>query len=264
MRAEDLKDGILRKDWSVLSWPFPQGSDQGLVGEITPLARHQDPEVRELALAVLNKLGGPGAREVLLSALHDPDEGIRARASVFLHGHCQAGDRVALEQELASNADEFVREHSALILGELGDAEAASMLRARQPLESAASTRQAMTLALARLQDEQALSAVELALRRPQPVQRVTALDYFRYVGHPQLVPTVISLLQDTRDALNAGLSHGPLYIRVCDVAVNALDAVLDHPFPFKPEHGRRYTDQELKRAAELAGAKTGAAHPAQ
>jgi HEAT repeat protein len=264
MPDTSLVHRILRKDWSVLSPPRALDSTvPGGAADLRPLLAHDDSEVRELALYVLNAIGGDAARLAMLQALRDPDEIARARAATLLHRHCIAADRPALESELRENGDEFVREHAALMLGELGDPAAAGALREQEAAERDSDARWGITLALARLGDDQALAAVNAALRRERPSELAQALQDFRYVGSPHLVPQAVALLQDRRDAVNVGGSHAPRFVRVCDVAVNALSAVLDQPFPFTIEVARRYSEPELAQAASIAPARAMGARPA-
>jgi len=265
MPANDLTERILQKDWSILGPPPPTSLSAGrdAAEQVGSLAKHPDREVRELALNVLGALGGPVAHAVFLAALNDSDEIVRARACNLLHAHRDPADRPVLEKELKENPDEYVREHAALILGEMGDLAAVPALRDRKKIELDEHARWGMTLALARLKDHDAVAAVEQALHQEQASKRAEALEDFRYVGDPRLVRGVVLLLADERDAVNVGGSHAPWYIRVCDVAVNALDAVLNHPFSFKVERGQRYTSQELKDAAEIARSKASIARPA-
>jgi hypothetical protein len=99
------------------------------------------------------------------------------------------------------------------------------------------------------LGDAEQRQAYLARLAQNDPAVRVAALEDLPYVNDRTLAPYVVPMLDDLRDAKNVGPSHGPFWIRVCDVAVSSLDVLLDQPFPFKVEFAKRYTPAELDQA---------------
>jgi hypothetical protein len=89
-----------------------------------------------------------------------------------------------------------------------------------------------------------------------RPLKRAEALEDLRYVGDRRLLPEVAPLLRDGRDAVNVAGSHGPRFIRVCDVAVNVAAALLGNPWPWVAP-AKRYSPAEIR---ELEDALSGLA----
>jgi len=154
--------------------------------------------------------------------------------------------------ELKDNLDEYVREHAALMIGKIGDTKAIPILHECLREERIDYTRHALTLALARLGDPQGQAEFLGKLKDPVPARVAGALEDFAYVNDLRLVKDIHPLLADPRNAVNIGMSHSPIYVRVCDVAVSVLDRVLNHPFSFPGSPARRYSETEIAEARRL------------
>jgi hypothetical protein len=113
-----------------------------------------------------------------------------------------------------------------------------------------------MAIALARMKDEQGTKDFEGRLQANDPAERVKALEDYLYIRDRSLLPEVAKLLSDTRDAKNMAPAGHNDFIRVCDVAVNTLDLVLAHPFPFPIDALKRYSAEELYQAEKIVTQK--------
>jgi HEAT repeat protein len=250
LAVESLEVRVSRKDWSVVQQATGFSSEQQHA--LLPLLSHEEPEVRELVLNCLNAVGGSLARDGLTRALQDKDEIIRARACQFLHHHLATELLPTLSAELKDNLDEYVREHAALMIGKIGNPKAIPNLHEFLREERIDYTRQALTLALARLGDPRGQAEFLRKLEDPFPSRVAGALEDFVYVNDPRLVKHIFPLLADPRNAVNVGMSHSPMHVRVCDVAVSVLDRVLNHPFSFPGDPVRRFSDAEISEAQRL------------
>lgn len=220
--------------------------------EITPLLTDEDQEVRELAVAAIDKTTGPEAKQGLFKALADRNEVVRGAAARNLSHHCGPGDVEALVNQLRTHKDEYVREQLALLLGKLGQRPALKPMQERFAVEEWPHTKHALSLALTRLGDPDHRQAYIGRLGQPDPKDRVAALEDLLYLEDKTLAKNVKPLLGDEREGKNVGPSHGPYWIRVCDVAVNVLDVVLGHPFKFEVRGNKRYSPQELNEAKSV------------
>ncbi len=247
MAPQQVADHVKKKDWSVVDNPGVIGSEAGPA--LLPLLNDPDPQVRELAVYSLNAAGGNAAREGLFKALHDRTDTVRSAACRFLDQRFTPEDVPALEKELSTNPDEYVRERVALMLGKAGKPAASTALTQQFAVERDEHAKRAQSLALARLGNALGRETVVARLKAEDPGQLAEALDDLVYVNDPKLLPETLPLLNDTRPAKNVGPSHGPFLIRVCDVAVNTIDAVLNHPFSFAVYQTRRYSQPELDSA---------------
>lgn len=247
MTSEQIVDRIKQKDWTLVEQPGAIGP--AAAAAIQTLLKDQDVEVRELAVEALGQAGGPAARKGLIAALKDRNDMVRAAACRHLQRNYDAADVSELTVELGTNPDEFVREQVGLILGRIGSTNAIAPLSRQLSTESDVHARQAISLALARLGEEANRQAYLKRLRQDDAKERSLAARDFLYVNDRSLLPQLLPLLEDLRPALNVGPSHGPYLIRVCDVTINVLDEFLKHPFSFKIEPARRYTEQEIASA---------------
>jgi len=250
MQTEELVRRIRKKDWNLLEPPI--GVPTNAVAAVTPLIIDQDQGVRELAVAVVDKMADPEAKQALFKALADRNEIVRGSAARFLEHHCTAKDVDVLVAHLRSHSDEYVREQLALLLGKLGERSAMRPLQERFALEQWPHAKHAMSLALTRLGDPDHRKAYVLRLNQPDPKGRVAALEDLLYIQDKTLAKEVKPLLDDERDGKNVGPSHGAYWIRVCDVAVNVLDSLLEHPFKFEVSRIKRYSGQEIAQAKQL------------
>jgi HEAT repeat protein len=217
------------------------------------LTRHADTEVRELALFVLDAVGGTLPNRVFFERLRDPNEMIRFRACELLAKRSKQLDLTSVQEELRSNPDAEIRDKMARLLGEREDGNTLDQLRSLLNHEVDLDVRHSIRLAMARLGERAQYPAILEIFKRDEPKARLAALSDLEYVGSRSLVKDVIFMLDDTRDVLNVGFSHSPEYVRVCDVAVNTFDRLLTHPFKFSVDKiPRRYTESELQEAKQL------------
>lgn len=253
MSAAQVVARVKAKDWSLVDQAVaipPQAAP-----DVAGLMTSPDNEVRELATHALNAAGGPQAVEALFKALNDPNDIVRANAARFLHQHATPADAPLLIRNLRTHEDEFVREQAALILGKFNDPAAAKPLNEQHAIETFADARHAMSLALVRLGDAKQAEALVARLKQDDPRGRVDALEDLLYVRDRKFVPDVLALLADKREGKNVGPSHGPYYIRVCDVVINVMDQVLNKPFPFQVQRVKRYSTEELAQANKVLAA---------
>jgi HEAT repeat protein len=218
---------------------------------LMPLLNDPDPQVRELAVLCLDRAGGAAAAQGLLKALDDRIETISAAAVRGLANHYTAAEIPAIRVQMGRNPNEYVREHLALLLGKTGDASNTPILGARRPVEKDEHAAHAIGLAMARLGDPASKHELSAHLQSGNVAQRVAALQDLPYVNDRSLLAGASPLLDDQRPGLNIGTSHGPYFMRVCDVVVMVAGEMLGRAFSF--ETGRRlYTPEELAEARRV------------
>jgi len=254
MTPQQLVARITAKDWTIVDGAAT--FDAGTASAVAALLERPDPQLRELTVHVLDATDGADARRALLKALNDPDNVVRAAAARFVGRRRVAEDLPAVLQQIQQNPDEYVREQLALAVGKTGAREAIPVLEESLTRERDVHARHAMTLALARLGAPQSRTAVLARLRVQDPKERVAALQDVLYLDDRTLAAEVLPLLDDLRDAKNVAPSHGRLMIRVCDAAVNTLDVLLGHPFPFPVSGVQRYTPEQLAQAKSIVAGR--------
>ncbi len=247
MSPQQVVASVQQKQWSIVEAPSGIGPDAGPA--LLPLLNDKDAEIRELTVWSLDIAGGKSGKDGLFRALQDRTATVRAAAARFLHHHATAADLPLIEKELATNKDEYVREQMALVAGKIGGPQDIPAVGGPKGREKDEHTRHAIDLALARLGDLGSREAYLQALLNDDPLTRSSLIADLPYIHDPKLAPRVAPLLDDVRPGKNVGPSHGPYFIRVCDVTINALDELLVHPFPFTVDPGRRYTPAEITQA---------------
>lgn len=247
MMTAQIIESIKRKDWKIID---QKGLFTPEIGSnLLPLLEEKDPEVRELTLHCLNASGGKAARQGFLKALNDAHDMVRAAASRFLHNNYSQEDLPVFLKEVKDNADEYVREQVALILGKIGDPRAIEVLQKQYTKEIDAHAKHGMFLALVRLKDSASRQKYISMLQNPDLKERVQALKDLVYIADQSMVPYIRPLLDDLRSAVNVAPAGYTYFIRVCDVAINTLDVLLNHPFPFKVDQIKQYSPEELTQA---------------
>jgi hypothetical protein len=249
MAPNEVVDNVKRKNWDLLEQPGVIGPDAGAA--LLPLLNDPDAQVRELTVHCLEMAGGPAAVTGLMKALDDRVETVGAAAVRGLARHFGASEVPAMKIEIGRNPNEYVREQLALLLGKTGDVANLPFLATRKPAEKDAHARHAISLAMARLGDSGNKNELRRQLQGNDVADRVAALHDLPYVNDRALLVEAAPLLGDLRPGLNIGPSHGPFFIRVCDVMVIVMGEMLGDVFTFKPER-RRYTPEELAEARRV------------
>ncbi len=250
MSPQQVADLVKRNDWRVLDAPqvlTPQAGEA-----LLPLVGDPNPQVRELAVNALSLTGGPAAKQGFYRALRDRIETVRAAAMNHLEKTYQAEDLPNLAREFTTNDHEYVRERIAIILGQSGGPGAAPYLQAQLAKEPDPDARHAISIALARLGDPGQQQAWMARFNDQNPQSRVKAIEDLKYIQDRRLLPYIAPAFDDTRIAKNVGPSHGPWYIRICDLAVLVLQAVLGQPLPFPVAETTRYDAQQLAMAKTI------------
>lgn len=259
--AEDrLIERVRRKDLEVVS--DMQSAGLSIVPRLLRLARHEDREVREIALYCLEQKGGRQARAAFVKALYDRDSQIRAiSATRLLQKHHGPENLRALLDVLRRHRDDMVREYIALVVGKIGEPGALPALRKLLEAERNRLVKKNLRLAMARLGDERSRRSILDGLRAQDVETRVRALRGFAFMNDRRLVAHLLPLLGDERDAVNVAPAGHRAFVRICDLAVEVLDAVLLHPFSFQVGNfgrARKYSQAEIDAARRLVENRSG------
>lgn len=248
--SNELLRRVESKDWDVVS--AMKNAPSVIVDGLVELSTSPDGEIRELVLWCLNEIGGSRALQVFLQSLTDRREDIRDLAVQFLQEHHDTENLPELFSQLQSNPDEFVREQIALVIGRIGDPSAIPVLERVLQEGQPDPIPGAIRLALARLGHSESRAQILSVLRESSVNARRQALRDFEYIADKREVGQLLHLLDDTRDAMNVAPSGFTSFIRVCDLTVDVLDAVLEHPFSFPAGELRRYSEDELSEAKQV------------
>ncbi|MGI6598338.1 MAG: HEAT repeat domain-containing protein [Kiritimatiellia bacterium] len=100
--------------------------------------------------------------------------------------------------------------------------------------------------ALLRLKDDEAEKEVLSLLGSNEAESRVKGIECISYADDKKLIPHLVPLLDDKRDAVNVAPSGANYFIRVCDLAVNAIASISQTKTSFIVQNGARYSDDQL------------------
>ena len=107
--------------------------------------------------------------------------------------------------------------------------------------------------ALVRLGEEDAKKEVSSLVRSKQIADISNGIDCISYAAKKDMFPILTTLLKDKRDASNIAPSGGSYYLRICDLALNAINAHEPLALSFLVQRGLRYSDSQLDEAERLA-----------
>ncbi len=250
MSTEQIIERITQKDQSVLD--DKKQITPETASAIAELLDNEDHEVRRLVLETLDGIDSQEARRAIITGLRDKNINVRSLACRLLLTNYDKEDLPRLTRELSLNGDEMAREHVALVLGRIQNEKATKPLLLQFPKEIDLDAQHAMHLALVRLEDQNNQNEYIRRLEQTDPKQKARALKDFIYIEDRKFLVNILPLLDDDRKAINVGKSNRKMYIRVCDVAINVLDDVLNHPFDFDIFPRKLYTPEEIVNAKKV------------
>ena len=265
--SNDAKGGREKMDLLIQKVLNKEPSSANLAREIgeaaaprlIPLAVHDDPVVRMIALGALVQTGGSGLEDVFINALSDESptvsvEGVRGlqpRISLAIYAKLlEAYDKVE---------DPARRQDIALMLGRISEAKPAD-LRERLEKEVDLFAKEGLTTALAKLGDKQAqadfLKMLESAKGRDVP----RFLTHVEYIGKDWAMAGTRRILGDKTPVIRIAADddlpgESPEYLRACDLVVNMVARLKAAKFTFVVNGKKNYSDAELREVREYLSA---------
>lgn len=243
-------DSLLQEaDWEAVDVAEQQGS--AALDVIERYLSHSDPRVRLLVVDCVVAADGDDAAALLVKALRDDDEQIRANAMNGLKEHLPNGMQGELLAVLREADFWYLRQQIPMALAKMGNSSVRSALQSvyteRSPDDVRVQT--GYRAALAKLGDPQAREAFaeQLSNARGEEVYRL--MELVRYIGEPWLIPSFLPLLEQKEVAkvYRSGLgSSMTIRRRTCDLAVDAVLDLSDHSFSFEKDRSAQYTDEQI------------------
>jgi HEAT repeat protein len=168
----------------------------------------ENPGVRFAALVTAGKLRMLSLKPMAQRRLDDKNASVRAAALFAVKASGGEVDLSPMAPMLASN-DPGLRGNVAMLLGLLGDASAAPMLKemagVAMPRASdvrAAIVRVQVAEAVALLGDDEALDALRAAAYSPYPEVRILAVQAMGHVRDQRMAPAIIQMLEENPQEL--------------------------------------------------------------
>ncbi len=236
------------------------------------LIEHADddnPDVRRIMTMALGESLDERAIPVLLDGLLDADSNVRRTAIRHLY---YLWDRETLKKHLSETMLELLAKHAArrtgssymaaLLIGDLGGKSQMDALRKiLKQAESiwrdvdhrtvhVAELRDSCLKALFKLGDEKTTQTVVASLKRDDVASIVFGIEAVAYAGKKEYIKDLLPFLGDNRDAVRP--SPGWNYLRVRDIAVNAIVELSGVRPSFKLRTFTPYTDEQVAEVKKL------------
>lgn len=248
----DLEKLIREMDWTALNVAKAEGAKA--IPRIEPFLKDQEPHRRSLAVDCLRVIGGPQAQELMVRALEDPYEHVRAYALAGLHANPPAGR----EKELGgifdrATKDPYVRQQVPMILGRIPGPDALSVIVGRAGADLAPDVQDGIISGRARHGDRAGREQFAGLMRDARGLRVGRLLDFVRYQDDKWVLP-LLSLWIDGRDlALRLSDHEGDILRRACDVAVDEARRLTagKKDFSFPPRLAEPYKDAEIREVRE-------------
>jgi len=248
----DLEKLIRQQDWIAVDVARAGGA--GTIPRLEPFLADKEPNIRVLAVDCLGAVGGPRAQELLVNALNDRYEQVRANAVSALHDHPPVGR----ERELGTIFDRtvkdpFVRQQIPMIMGRLSSPLALSEIANRTDIDRSPDVQDGIISGRAKLGDKTGREQFARLVRDAAGLRAGRFMDFIRYENDPWILP-LLSLWIDRRDIAQRLSTHvSAVERRACDLAVDETLRLTagKKEFPFGPKPAAQYQDGEIRLVRE-------------
>ena len=218
----------------------------GATADLIEIVRSGDPDIRLLALACLNAIGGLETTHTALSLLEDPDPQIAVDALQVLYKHPPHNDPDSLFKTYQAVQSGFLKAHLARIAGVLEptpDPKPWKKLWKDGQEEPAAS---GLMTALARMGDFEAKAQFVLEMNNAIGAEFEPFFEAARYIADPWTIPLLDNLLERTDPVLTLQVLGKPKSLRVCDLAVELLVELTEPELSFTVDLISQYSPEQI------------------
>jgi hypothetical protein len=251
--AEQVKEGKMNSsqiqvlieagDWTAVDLAEQLGP--AAVSQIEPYIKHENYNIRLLAVDCLVVAGGPEAAAALIEALSDDNEKVAVNAASGLHENLPVGQEKKLLKAWDQAWSPYVRREIALVLGRLDNPILVSKLNDRLP-GTTADVRDSLIAALSKLGDDKArqLFAEELKTARGERI--AILIEYVQYINDPWVLPLLRPVLERTEIAVDLSTHRTTLKRRGVDLAVDEVLKISGVKFSFGLNPLGQYSDAQV------------------
>jgi len=223
---------------------------------LKPLAKNEDPVVREIALRSMEQSGGEEIAEVFAEALVDESPSVKSAALSGLDAHLSPsvyGKLLNAFDRLGDSPE--VQRYVALLIGRIETANSKE-LQQRYRQENNPLVNEGLVAALAKLGDANAQRKFADGVEKSKDRERKRYIDDAAYIDQAWAARALAPVLLDKTDMLRIGVDGMPgavpEYLRACDLAVNVIAKITKANFTF-PVNGRtNYTDAQLSEVRQF------------
>ncbi len=243
----DLEKLIRAQDWTAVDVAKAEGAR--CIPRLEPFLADAEPNIRVLAVDCLGAIRGTRAQELLVRALTDRFEQVRANAVSALHDDPPLGREKDLGEAFDRNTkDPFARQQIAMVLGRLKGPAALGELIGRTKVDLSREVQDGIASARAKLDDAEGREQFAELVRDASGLRAGHFIDFVRYQNDPWVLP-LLSLWIDRREIAQRLSTHvSAVERRTCDLAVDETLRLNEgrKTFSFPPKPAAQYTDAEI------------------
>ncbi len=245
MATDPIKQTVLNRDWIATQMARRMGPPA--VDELRDLTKHDDRQIRILALTCIEEAGGPKAADAMVEPLLDGDVQVRATAVRGLYKFPNPALYARLLEQFDKSEDPHVRLNVPMIIA-LNDEKIVDQnpLIERYDKEEDEAAHEGLTVGLARLGYAPARREFVQRLHNSGGSVLDRYLSHCEYIHQDWVAKALSPVLRDPTKLRYIGPHGRDVNLRACDIAVNIIGKLLGRRFPFKTEPAVNYPDERL------------------
>lgn len=251
MTTDLLVHQVKKADWDAVETAETLGETARSI--LVPFTRDKDPEIRQIALACLDNVGGPDASEAALKLLLDEDSEVVSSAIELLHNHPPFGQAEQLLKCYQQTDDPYAQEQIPVIAGRL--APEIDMSPWVPLLDLSADEEElnvGLLAGLARMGHEPARKRFVSMMLSSRGKESASLIEYCSYMQDTWIVPHMIPLL-DRRERAVTLFPDRDIYMRTCDLALEAIVELTKAEVSFPVNRPEQYNASELESVKRIA-----------
>ncbi|KAA0214771.1 MAG: hypothetical protein DYG94_10515 [Leptolyngbya sp. PLA3] len=219
-----------------------------------PLLADASPQVRAIALRVLDAADPQRAHPVAVKALSDPSDEVKTFAVAVLRPNPPSGAASELLAAYNTANDPALRGEVALLAGRVEPPEAIDTWRAVWVREDDRFAKADVCKALARMGDQPARDAYVASMKRERGRPVFDLIRGTAYFNDTWIVPALGQMLDRKDVALHLAADFPDTHpFRVCDVALEAILKLTGEKVEFQVPRPTQYTEAEIAIVRAIA-----------
>lgn len=248
MNSSQIQSLIEAGDWTAVDLAEQLGPPAA--SQINPYIKHENYNIRLLAVDCLVVTGGPEATAALIEALGDDNEKVAVNAASGLHDNLPIGQEKKLVAAWDKAWSPYLRREIALVLGRFDNPTIVSKLNDRLP-GTTADARDSLIAAGAKLGDDQARKSFAEELKVARGERIAILIEYVQYINDPWVLPLLRPVLERTEIAIDLSTHRTSVKRRGLDLAVDEVLKISGVKFSFELNPMGQYWDAQVAEVVQ-------------
>jgi hypothetical protein len=226
----------------------------GVYDTIEPLTADPSPEVRAIALRVLDAADRPRARPLAVKALADPTDHVKTFAVAVLRPDPPSDAMPAILSAFHAANDPALRGEIALLAGRVDPPGLVDAWRSAWAGEPEPYAKADVRKALARMGDQTSRQTYAADMKQAKGREAFDMIRGTAYFEDTWPVPHLAALLDRQDVALHLAADYKDTHpFRVCDVALEAILKLTGEPVDFQVPRPTQYKPSEIEAVRAIA-----------